>query len=67
MLERGRVPDDPLPEVACYLDWRAFGALPSGGGVMDQPAWIMDGMREIHSRVGAAEERRARAQQAGGR
>lgn len=68
MLERGKsVPDDPLPEVACYLDWRAFGVLPSAGGVMDQPAWLMNGIRRVHERVVAAEARRAKQQQRGGR
>lgn len=60
MLTRERVPDDQLPEVTAYLDWRAFGVLPSAGGVMDQPAWLMDGLRHIHGEVTAAERRRAK-------
>lgn len=60
---RGHVPEDPLEEVGAYLDFRAFGSLPAAGGTLDQPAWLMAGMRVVHSRVMAEEDRRARAAQ----
>lgn len=56
----GSVPEDALPEVMAYLDWRAFGALPGAGGTLDQPAWLLDGMRVIHAAVLRAEARRAK-------
>lgn len=67
LLCRDIVPDVQLPEVRAFLDWRAFGVLPASGGTMDQPAWLMDGLRRIHSEVSEAERRRAPKAPKGGR
>lgn len=62
---KGRPVDgDVLPEVTAFLDQRHFGALPHAGGTLDQPAWLMDGMRLIASVVSEEEAREAKREQA---
>jgi hypothetical protein len=45
--------------LVAYHDQRVFGALPFHGGTLEQPAWLMDGMRLIATRVAEQEAREA--------
>lgn len=63
-IANGRGVADPLPEVVAYQDHALFGALPHDGGALDQPAWLMDGMRVVGLAVQEQRKREADAQEA---
>jgi hypothetical protein len=47
----------PAPrEWKLYEQWRTWGALPRAGGLLDQPAGLLDRMEMVHSAVIAIRE-----------
>lgn len=61
-ISKGRQIDgEVLPEITSYLDQRHFGSLPYSGGVLEQPAWLIGGMRMVAGVVAAEQERQQKA------
>lgn len=43
------MPSPALMAVTAYADFLRFETLPYAGGSFDQPGWLMDEMRLVHS------------------
>ena len=43
------MPRFPLASIRAFVDLRLFGALPYPGGAFDQPAWLMDELRDSYT------------------
>lgn len=46
-----------MAAIQAYVDFKYFGKLPRAGGTFDQPADLMDELRDVASIVHAAERR----------